>query len=106
MRHDDFSKKITQRLDHLARQHQNQPKVMNHVLEHVQQRTTTHYGWWKMSGFALAAALAGVLIFPNTETLNEAPITQTQNVTKLSPQLVEDLEMLRVLGEDHGQHGS
>lgn len=106
MRHDDFSKKIAQRLNQLAEQHQDKPQVMNHVLDHVQQRSTTQYGWLKMSGFALTAALTGILIFPNTETLNETPITQTQNVTKLSPQLVEDLEMLRVLGEDNTQHGS
>ena len=100
MRNDDFTKKLSSQLDQLARQHKDKPQVMNHVLDHIQARSTARYGWLKMSGFAVAAALAGFLVFPHSQDLSESPMTHTQNVTKLSPQMVEDLEMLMVLGED------
>ena len=59
-----------------------------------------------MSGFALVATITGFVILPNAVTLNETPQTQVVSVPKLSPQMVEDLEMLMVLGEDKAPHGS
>jgi hypothetical protein len=64
------------------------------------------YGLWKMSGFALAAAIAGFVVLPNSVTLDEKPHNQVVSTPKLSPQMVEDLEMLLVLGEDTVPHGS
>lgn len=106
MKNDDFTKQVTSKLDGLARQHKDKPVVMNHVLEHIQTRSTSRYGWWKMTGFALAAALAGFIVLPNALELTEKPQNQVVASPKLSPQMVEDLEMLMVLGEDKVPHGS
>ena len=37
MNHDDFTKKVTSKLDSLAHHHKNKTVVMNHVLDHIQQ---------------------------------------------------------------------
>ena len=105
MNHDDFLKQVTNKLDGLAQQHKGKPIVMNHVLDQIQVQKHSRFAFLKMSGFALAAALAGVVVLPN---INPHEETQTQVVStpKLSPQMVEDLEMLMVLGEDQVQHGS
>ncbi|RKG32640.1 hypothetical protein [Acinetobacter tianfuensis] len=106
MKHDDFIKQVNQKLDGLAQSHQHKAKVMNNVLDRIQQRESTRYGMLKMSGFALAAAIAGFVVLPNAATMNEKPDTQVVSAPKLSPQMVEDLEMLMVLGEDKVPHGS
>lgn len=106
MKQDDFVKEISQKLNGLAQQHQNKAQVMNHVLDHIHARETSRYGLWKMSSFALAAAIAGFIVLPNSVTLNEKSDTQVISTPKLSPQMVEDLEMLMVLGEDKTSHGS
>ncbi|QXW26910.1 hypothetical protein KXJ74_05585 [Acinetobacter johnsonii] len=107
MKQDDFLKQVTSKLDGLAQQHAHKPAVMNNVLDEIQERETSHYGLWKMSGFALAAAIAGFIVLPNSvTTLNEKPQSQVVSAPKLSPQMVEDLEMLMVLGEDKAPHGS
>ncbi|RSP70305.1 hypothetical protein EA729_13005, partial [Acinetobacter baumannii] len=61
---------------------------------------------WKMTGFALAAAITGFVILPNSVDMLDKPQNQVVVNPKLSPQMVEDLEMLMVLGEDKVQHGS
>ena len=72
----------------------------------IQDRETSRYGLWKMSGFALAAAIAGFVVFPNSIEMAAKPQNQVVVTPKLSPQMVEDLEMLMVLGEDKVPHGS
>jgi len=106
MKHDDFIKQVNQKLDRLAQSHQQKAKVMNNVLEHIHERESSRYGMLKMSGFALVAAIAGFIVLPNAVTMNTKPEVQIVSTPKLSPQMVEDLEMLMVLGEDKVPHGS
>ena len=106
MKQDDFLKQVTSKLDALAQHHKDKPVVMNQVIENIQDRAASRYGLWKMSGFALAAAIAGFVVLPNSVTLDEKPHNQVVSTPKLSPQMVEDLEMLLVLGEDTVPHGS
>ena len=105
MNQDDFLKQVTSKLDGLAQQHKDKPVVMHHVLEEIQDSKPSRFAFLKMSGFALAAAIAGVVVLPNLSDHNE-PQTQMVSVPKLSPQMLEDLEMLMVLGEDKVPHGS
>ena len=106
MKQDDFLKQVTSKLDGLARHHQDKAAVMNHVLDNIQDKKTSRYGLWKMSSFALAAAIAGFVVLPNSMEMTTQPQNQAVSVPKLSPQMVEDLEMLMVLGEDKVPHGS
>lgn len=59
-----------------------------------------------MSGFALAAAITGFVILPASFDTSDQSQNQVMASPKLSPQMVEDLEMLSVLGEDKVPHGS
>ncbi|WP_445115424.1 hypothetical protein [Acinetobacter sp. WZC-1] len=107
MNHDDFTKQVISRLDGLAKHHRNKVMVMNNVLEQIQDKSVSRYRSWKMTGFALAAAITGFAILPNALELSEKSPTQQVIVSpKLSPQMVEDLEMLSVFGEDKTAHGS
>ncbi|SPL70784.1 hypothetical protein [Acinetobacter stercoris] len=107
MKNDDFTKQVTSKLDGLARNHQNKAVVMNNVLENIQERSLSRYSFWKMGGFALAAAITGFVILPNAFDLSEKQHQQQVVINpKLSPQMVEDLEMLSVFGEDKSSHGS
>lgn len=107
MKKDEFTKHITSKLDQLAKQqHHNKMQVMNHVLDTVQKTPTSYYSLWKMTGFALAAAITGFVVLPSSLQLSEPPQNQVVVNPKLSPQMVEDMEMLMVLGEDKVPHGS
>ncbi|OTG87613.1 hypothetical protein B9T31_03700 [Acinetobacter sp. ANC 4558] len=106
MKKDDFLKQVTSKLNGLAQQHQDKPMIMNNVLEHIHDKKTNRFGLWKMSGFAVAAALAGFIIFPNSSDFTPKTENQVVISPKLSPQMVEDLEMLMILGEDKIPHGS
>ena len=59
-----------------------------------------------MSGYALAAAITGFVVIPNALDISNQPENQAIVTPKLSPQMVEDLEMLMVMGEDKVPHGS
>lgn len=110
MKNDDFAKKITNRLDHLAENHKDKNVVMYQVLEKVHAEKARRHSIWKMTGFALAATLTGFLVLPNAFTMSEKSHPQhaivNNNANKLSPQMVEDLEMVMVFGEDQNSHGS
>ena len=107
MKKDEFTKQVTSKLDQLAReQHHNKMLVMNHVLDSVQKRPTSFYSIWKMTGFAFAAAIMGIVVLPGSLQLADKPQNQVIANPKLSPQMVEDMEMLMVLGEDKVPHGS
>lgn len=107
MKKDEFAKQVTSKLDQLAReQHHNKMMVMNHVLDTVQKKPTSYYSIWKMTGFALAAAIMGIAVLPSSLQLIDKPQNQVVINPKLSPQMVEDMEMLLVLGEDKVPHGS
>ena len=67
MNKDEFTKQVTSKLDQLAKeQHHNKMLVMNHVLDTVQKKPTSYYSIWKMTGFALAAAITGIVVLPNS----------------------------------------
>ena len=107
MNKDEFTKSVTSKLDQLAKeQHHNKMLVTNHVLDTVQNKQTSYYSLWKMGGFALAAALMGIVVLPSSLQLADKQQNQVIVNPKLSPQMVEDMEMLMVLGEDKVQHGS
>ena len=110
MKNDDFAKKITQRLDHLAETHKDKNVLMYQVIEKVHAEKAHRHSMWKMTGFALAATLTGFLVLPTAFNFSEKNHPQqtivNNNTNKLSPQMVEDLEMVMVFGEDHNSHGS
>ena len=107
MNKDEFTKQVTSKLDQLAiEQHHNKMLVMNHVLDTVQKKPTSYYSIWKMTGFALAAAITGIVVLPNSIDLADKPQNQVIVNPKLSPQMVEDMEMLMAFGEDRVPHGS
>ncbi|EEY94238.1 hypothetical protein HMPREF0026_01514 [Acinetobacter junii SH205] len=107
MNKDEFTKQVTSKLDQLAKeQHHNKMLVMNYVLDTVQKKPTSYYSIWKMTGFALAAAITGIVVLPNSIDLADKPQNQVIVNPKLSPQMVEDMEMLMAFGEDRVPHGS
>lgn len=108
MKNDDFAKQVTNKLDHLARHHRNKAVVMENVLDRIQEKSLfSNFMTWKTTGFALAAAIASFVILPNAFELTEQPSNQQVIVSpKLSPQMMEDLEMLSVFGEVKTAHGS
>ena len=107
MKKDEFTKQVTSKLDQLAQQQQhNKMQVMNHVLDIVEKKPVSYYSIWKMTGFALAAALTGIVVLPNALPITEKPQNQAVVSPKLSPQMVEDMEMLMVFGEGKVPHGS
>ena len=107
MKKDEFTKQVTSKLDQLAReQHHNKMLVMNHVLDSVQKKPSSFYNIWKMTGFAFAAAIMGVVVLPSSLQLTDKPQNPVIVNPKLSPQMVEDMEMLMVLGEGKVPHGS
>ena len=107
MNKDEFTKQVTSKLDQLAKeQHHNKMLVMNHVLDTVQKKPTSYYSIWKMTGFASAAAITGIVVLPNSIDLADKPQNQVIVNPKLSPQMVEDMEMLMAFGEDRVPHGS
>ena len=107
MNKEEFTKQVTSKLDQLAKeQHHNKMLVMNHVLDTVQKKPTSYYSIWKMTGFALAAAITGIVVLPNSIDLADKPQNQVIVNPKLSPQMVEDMEMLMAFGEDRVPHGS
>ena len=107
MNNDDFTKKVTSKLDQLASHHRNKAVVMHNVLDHIHDKPSPFFSAWKMTGFALAAALTGFVVLPNVFDTNEQPQNQHVIVNpKLSPQMMEDLDMLTAFGEDKASHGS
>lgn len=108
MNNDDFAKSVTSKLDQLAQNHRNKAVVMENVLDQIQDKPwSSRFMNWKVTGFALAAAITGFVVLPNAVELKEQPTNQQVIATpKLSPQMMEDLEMLSVLGEDRSAHGS
>ena len=108
MNNDDFTKQVTTKLDGIARNHRNKAVVINNVLDHIEHKQTSRFAHWKMTGFALAAAITGLVVIPNAFDLSKDAQTPQQVVVspKLSPQMMEDLDMLSVFGEDKNSHGS
>ena len=107
MKNDLFNQQVTKKLDTLAHEHRNKAVVMEKVLTEIGNKPRSYRGLWKMTGFALAAALTGFVVLPNVFDTNEQPQNQHVIVNpKLSPQMMEDLDMLTAFGEDKASHGS
>lgn len=106
MMQDEDMKRVKSKLGSLAKSHQDQATVINHVLNQIQDKKSSRHHIWRMSGFALAAAITGFIVLPNAAVFKDQPQTQAIASPKLSPQMMEDLEMLLVLGEDKVPHGS
>jgi len=107
MKNDHFNQQVTAKLDKLAQHHRNKAVVMENVLTEVQAKSWSRYGMWKITGFAAAAAIMGVVILPNAIDLNDGSYSQQVIASpKLSPQMIEDLEMLSVFTEEKATHGS
>lgn len=108
MKNDDFAKQVIAKLDQAARNHRNKVAVMDRVLDEIQEKSfISRFSSWKMTGFALAAAIAGFIVVPNSFDFQDNNSNQQVIVSpKLSPQMMEDLEMLSVFGEGKTAHGS
>ena len=109
-KNDDFTNQIIQKFEKLAQEHKDKNTIMNQVLDHVHHERHRRHNIWKMTSFALAATLAGFLILPNALNMHSKQQPQqvivNTNSNKLSPQMMEDLEMVMVFGEDKNTHGS
>lgn len=106
MKNNDLQNKVLSTLNERAQNHQKQHIVIQNVFAKIEHNTHSKFNRWGLTGFALAAAITGVVVIPSTflnDASNESKIIV--NTPKLSPQLAEDLEMLLVLGED-AIHGS
>ena len=106
MKNDHFNKQVTSKLDALAHQHRNKAVVMENVLTKIKSKSQPRLGLWRITGFAAAAAIMGVVVIPGAMQINKPYIQQVITTPKLSPQMVEDLEMLSVFAEDRVSHDS
>ncbi len=106
MNQHDFQQQLRAKLDQLAQHHPQKPAVIEHVMQRVQSRKIAYFGLWKMTGFALAAAITGFVVLPSAIDLSDQNQNKVMVNPKLSPQMLEDLDMLSVMGEDHVVHGS
>ncbi len=106
MQNDDLQHKIIAALNQKAKGHYRQHQVINGVFTRIAQKEHERFNRWGIAGFALAAAITGIVVVPNG-FFNDAqnPSQIVVNTPKLTPQLADDLEMLLVLGEDI-THGS
>lgn len=105
--HDEFTKQIISRLNQAAYQHPDQNDVAKYVLAEITPRKAHKVRVWAVGGLALAAALTGITVIPNfvpnphSDQMNQAIVSP-----KLSPQMIEDLEMLSLLGAESSNYGS
>ena len=106
MKNDDFNPLIRHKLNQLASEHPKKSSVIHHVMDKVQKTEAATGYTWKLSGLALAAALTGLVVLPMTPNLQSDPPKQVNVDPKLSPQLLEDIDMLMVFAEDANTHGS
>lgn len=107
MKNDQFNQDVGKKLDQLAQQHRNKNTVMRNVMTRIEKPAPVRFGFWKLTGYALAAAIMGVVVIPSALEINPYPYPQqTQSSPKLSPQMIEDLEMLAIFAEDHTTRGS
>lgn len=99
-------KQLRAKLDQLAQHHPHKPMVIERVLQRIQPQQRGYFAIWKLTGFALAAAITGFVVLPSAVDVTDQNSNQVVVNPKLSPQMMEDLEMLSVLGEDVVIHGS
>ena len=105
--HDEFTQKIVHTLEQGAKQHPDQGLVLTHVMQAIRPRHAVNRRTWAISGFALAAAITGIGLAPSL--LSQQPNIQPNQIAesaKMSPQMIEDLEMLSLLGMESNKYGS
>ena len=96
--HDKLVKLVTKSLDQTAKAHPQQQAIIDAVQLKLKQPKSTIRPW-AMGGFALAAALSGILIVPDFIAHSSHRLdADAVNQVRLSPQMVEDMEMLSLLG--------
>lgn len=105
--HDEFTQKIVRSLEQGAKQHPDQEVVLKHVMQAIRPVQTANRRNWVMGGFALAAAITGIGLLPTL--VSQQPDLQPNQIAesaKMSPQMIEDLEMLSLLGMENSKYGS
>ena len=106
-RHDEFTRHIVQALNQQAKQHPARMLVVDHVMVAVKPVKRHRIRTWTMSGMALAAAISGISIVPNFfPNTHQEKLNEVVAAPKLSPQMIEDLEMLSLLGSENQKYGS
>lgn len=105
--HDEFTRTIVRTLEQGAEQHPDKGVVLTHVIQAIKPRHAANRRTWAMGGFALAAAITGIGLAPSL--LSQQPSIQPNQIAesaKMSPQMIEDLEMLSLLGMENDNYGS
>lgn len=105
--HDEFTRNIVRTLEQGAEQHPDKEIVLTHVMQAIKPRQSANRRTWAIGGFALAAAISGISLAPNL--LSQQPNIQPNQIAesaKMSPQMIEDLEMLSLLGMESDKYGS
>ncbi|KAA8732721.1 hypothetical protein F4V57_09150 [Acinetobacter qingfengensis] len=106
MHDNQLKEKIIETLNQKAQDHQHRHTVIDGVYARLEEKRHHRFNRWGVTGFALAAAITGIVIVPNdVMQKNVQPQQVNVNSQKLTPQLADDLEMLLVMGEDN-KHGS
>lgn len=106
-RHDEFTRRIVQALNQQAKQHPARALVVDHVMAAVKPVKRHRIRTWTMSGMALAAAISGISIVPSFfPNAHQEKLNEVVAAPKLSPQMIEDLEMLSLLGSENQKYGS
>ena len=100
MQDDDLNKKIVKALEDKAQNHSKKHLVIDQVFHKIEEQKHHRFNRWGIAGFALAAAITGISIFPTHVIDQQHEPALTMSTAKLTPQLADDLEMLLVLGED------
>lgn len=106
-RHDEFTQHIVHVLNQQAKQHPARPLIVDHVMAAVKPAKKHRIRTWTMGGMALAAAISGVSIVPSFfPNAHQEKLNEVVAAPKLSPQMIEDLEMLSLLGAGNQNYGS
>ena len=105
--HDEFTRNIVRTLEQGAEQHPDKGIVLTHVMQAIKPRQSANRRTWAIGGFALAAAITGIGLAPNLLLQQpHIPSNQIAESAKMSPQMIEDLEMLSLLGMENDKYGS
>lgn len=104
--HDEFTRDIVKALNQIAQQHPHQADVERFVEQAIQPARKQHTRKWAFGGLALAAALTGITVAPHMiQAWHQEQVNQAA-APKLSPQMMEDMEMLSLLGTENHNYGS
>ena len=98
--HDEFTRQIVQALNQLSQQHPNQADVARQVEQAIRPQRKQQTRKWAFGSLALAAALTGVTVAPHLIQVWHQDQVNQAVAPKLSPQMMEDMEMLSLLGTE------